>query len=97
MFVVALRYTAPLEEVDAVRRHHLAWVDEHVAGGTIVAAGRLADSTGGILIMRAPDRATVDRLLAEDPYGRSRVAEYDVTEFIAGRLAPGLEHLADGL
>lgn len=97
MFVVGLRYTVPLEDVDAVRRHHLTWVDELVAGGTIIAAGRLTDSTGGILIMRAPDRETVDRLLAEDPYARSAVAEYEVTEFTAGRIAPGLEHLADGL
>jgi uncharacterized protein YciI len=97
MFVVTLRYTRPLEEVDAVRREHLSWVDEHVAAGTVVAAGRLADATGGVLVMRAPDRGTLEAVLDGDPYERAGLVEREVVEFTAGRVAPGMEHLADVL
>jgi uncharacterized protein YciI len=47
--------------------------------------------------MRAPDRAALEALLDEDPYVHAGVVERDVVEFTAGRVAPGMEHLADGL
>lgn len=97
MFVVQLRYTRPIEEVDAVRREHLTWVDEHVAAGTIVVAGRRTDATGGVIVARTPDQAALDAVLATDPYARAGLVEHDITEFTAGRVAPGIEHLADGL
>jgi uncharacterized protein YciI len=97
VFIVELTYTATLDRVDAVRREHLAWVDEHVAGGTVVAAGRRADSTGGVLVMRAPSAAALHAVLDGDPYHREGLVERTVTEFTAGRVAPGIEHLADGL
>jgi uncharacterized protein YciI len=97
VFVVELTYTAPLEQVEALRREHLAWVDEHVAGGTVVVAGRRPDAAGGVIVMRAPSREVLDRLLEADPYQRAGVVRRSVTEFVAARVAPEISHLADGL
>ena len=78
MIVVRGMYTAPLEDVDAVRADHLAWITEHVDAGRVVAAGRTAPPTGSVLLLSGADAGAALALLADDPYVQAGVASYAV-------------------
>ena len=46
MFVLLLTYVRPVEEVDALMRKHMAWLNEHYDAGRFVVAARLASGDG---------------------------------------------------
>ena len=81
LFVVLMHYTKPLPEVDAVRPDHLAHLERAAAQGTVLAWARREPPTGGVLVMAAPDRRALERVLAEDPYVRAGVAQPEIVEF----------------
>ncbi|MFE9426732.1 YciI family protein [Kitasatospora sp. NPDC006697] len=95
MFVVTLRYTAPLETIDELLPAHVEWLERHYADGTLLASGRLVPRTGGVVLARAADRAALDAVLAGDPFGRAGAAEYEVAEFVPSKAAAGLEALIE--
>lgn len=81
LFVVLMHYTKPLADVDRVRADHRAHLERAAAQGTVLAWSRRAPPTGGVLITAAPDRSSLERVLAEDPYVRAGVAEPEIVEF----------------
>lgn len=94
VFLLMPRYIAPLDAVDALLADHVAWLDEHYAAGRFLASGRQVPRRGGVILADLADRATADDLTATDPFVRGGVATYDVVEFVASKVAPGLERLA---
>jgi len=46
-----------------------------------VAWARRSPPVGGVLVATAPDRQTLDRVLASDPYVQAGVASPEVVEF----------------
>ncbi len=94
MYVVSLTYRVPQDIVDFHNDGHMAWLQEAFDNGVFIAAGRKVPRTGGLLLSQA-DRATLDASLAQDPFYANGVAEFDVVEFHAGRVAPGFENLLD--
>ncbi|MGW5671691.1 YciI family protein [Micromonospora sp. NPDC003776] len=96
MFVVTLSYLTDLDQVDAALPDHLAWVERQYADGVFLASGRKVPRTGGVILAAGLDRAELDRRLATDPFAERGVAAYEVTEFVAGRVADGLAHLREG-
>ncbi len=93
MFVVTLTYTADLSEIDAALPDHVAWLEEQYAAGVLVASGRRVPRVGGVLLATAADRGDLDRRLATDPFRRRGLAEYEVVEFVASKVADGLARL----
>lgn len=91
MFVLELTYTAPMEQVNAAHDAHMEWVERHWEAGHFIASGRKVPRDGGILLSAVPDRATAEKIVAEDPFVTAGVCEYRITEFIATRTAPGME------
>ena len=89
MIVVSLNYIAPLPEIDRLLEGHKAWLKAGYDDGIFVASGAKRPRTGGVILARCR-RETLDAKLAADPFGRAGVAEYDVTEFAATTVAPGL-------
>lgn len=83
-------YVRPLAEVDAVRAEHLAHLERHRQAGRFLAWGRLVPPSGGFVLARGMDRATVDAVLAEDPYSVAGVAEWDVRELAPSGGEPDL-------
>lgn len=81
MFVVMLKYVKPLEEVDKHLPAHLAYLDRQYALEHFIVSGRKVPRTGGVIVASVPDRATLDAILAEDPFAQNGVAQYEVTEF----------------
>jgi uncharacterized protein YciI len=94
MYVVSLSYRVPQDIVDFHNDAHIAWLQKAFDDGVFIAAGRKVPRTGGLLLSRA-DRATLDASLALDPFYTNGVADFEVVEFHAGRVAPGFENLLD--
>lgn len=94
MFVVNLTYTAPLAEIDRLRDAHMEWVKAGYADGVFIASGAKRPRTGGVILARGP-REALDVRLAEDPFAKANVADYDVIDFAPTSTAAGLEALKD--
>jgi uncharacterized protein YciI len=81
LFVVLMHYTKPLVDVDAVRAEHVAHLERQAAQGTVLAWARREPAAGGVLVAAAPDRATLERIVSEDPYVVTGVAQAEIVEF----------------
>lgn len=91
LFVVDLHYIVPLEEIEPHIEPHLAFLDEHYAAGCFIASGAKVPRTGGVIIATAESRSQLERLLEADPFKKEKLAEYSITEFRPGRVAPQLK------
>ena len=94
MYVVSLSYRVPQDIVDFHNDAHIAWLQKAFDDGVFIAAGRKVPRTGGMLLSRA-DRATLDASIAQDPFYSNGVADFEVVEFHAARVASGFENLLD--
>jgi uncharacterized protein YciI len=93
MFIVLLTYVQPLSAVEAHLQEHRAFLDRHYAAGHFVASGARVPRTGGVILARGLTRPELDDVLAEDPFHRAQVAQYEVIEFAPSKAAPGFEGL----
>lgn len=91
MFVLELTYTAPADEVDALREAHVEWVDEHFEAGVFMISGRKDTHDGGVILAVGDDRDRIEAVAASDPFVQEEVAVYRITRFAATRTARGLE------
>jgi uncharacterized protein len=57
------------------RPDHLAHLEKLEAEGSVLLAGPLADLTGGIIVLSAPDVAAAQALVEQDPYTRFGVTK----------------------
>ena len=48
MFIVLLKYAAPLEQIDYALPDHRAWVEKQYERGLFLASGRQVPRTGGV-------------------------------------------------
>jgi uncharacterized protein YciI len=94
MYVVSLTYKVPEEIVDFHLPAHVTWLQDAFDQGIFMVAGRKIPRTGALLLSNA-DRDALDASLAKDPFYVNGVAEFDVEEFLASRVAPGYENLLD--
>jgi uncharacterized protein YciI len=81
LFVVLMHYSQPLEAVDRIRAEHVRHVEGWAGRGVFRAWARRNPPSGGVLVAAAPDRATVERVVAEDPYVKAGVATPEIVEF----------------
>lgn len=93
MFLLILRYTAPIEEVDTLHAPHVAWLNEQHAAGQFLAWGRQIPREGGVILADGDDRAAMEQLAASDPFVTGGVATVEVIEWTASFAADGLEAL----
>jgi uncharacterized protein YciI len=94
MYVVSLTYKVPEEIVDFHLPAHVTWLQDAFDQGIFLVAGRKIPRTGALLLSTA-DRDALDASLSKDPFYVNGVAEFDVEEFHASRVAPGYENLLD--
>jgi uncharacterized protein YciI len=93
MLVAILTYKVPLDVVDAHRPAHIDWLNDCLAQGVLLAAGRSDPPVGGVLMMRG-ERGALETLLKTDPFAVHGVADYALHEFEPRLTAEGLEALA---
>ena len=91
MFVLLLTYTRPLDEVDALMRKHMAWLDEHYAAGRFVVSGRQIPRRGGVILARGDDHDEMERIAAADPFVAGGVATCEVIQVRASQTADGFD------
>jgi uncharacterized protein YciI len=64
---------------------HVTWCQDQEAAGRLIGAGPLAPAPGGadaLMIVAAPTRESLDRLLAADPLVVAGVRRYEVTGWL---------------
>ncbi|MFB7508248.1 YciI family protein [Streptomyces broussonetiae] len=80
MFVIVLKYRAPLETIVALKDAHYANPDGVFAKGMARWAGPLEPRTGGVIIAEG-ERAAIEAAVASDPFVSSGAATADILGF----------------
>ena len=93
MFIVSLNYKCGLKEIDKHLDDHVAYLKQEYANGSFIASGRKIPRTGGIILSCVKSRDELELILAQDPFIKAGIAEYDITEFFPSMAAEGLEIL----
>lgn len=81
MFIAILTYKKPLEEVDHFLQAHRDYLAEHYAAGDFIASGPQTPRIGGVIMIKADNRAAVDSIIAQDPFNINDIADYQIVEF----------------
>lgn len=95
MFIVLLTYKKSLDVIDALLAEHVRYLDANYTRGVFLVSGRREPRTGGVILARAESRQALEAILADDPFAREGAADYEVIEFIPGKVAPQLAGLLE--
>lgn len=93
MFVVLVNYLKSLAEVDAHLEAHRKFLDIHYKAGHLICSGSQIPRTGGVILATSKDRASLEVLLAQDPFKIHGIAEYTLVEFNPTKSQTGFEGL----
>jgi uncharacterized protein YciI len=81
MFVLLSRYLKPLDEVDRHLADHRAFLEKHYAAHHLLTSGPQNPRTGGVIVTHDLTREQAEAMMAEDPFVREGIAEYEFIEF----------------
>jgi len=93
VFVIELLYKAPLAQIDANMKAHVAFLNKYYAAGNFLVSGRKIPRDGGIIIAVGSSRDAIEALVREDPFVARGLAEFRVIEFRTSQRAEVLKHL----
>ncbi|ORA37576.1 YciI family protein [Mycobacterium aquaticum] len=88
--ILTLTYLKPVEVVDQTRAAHVAWLNDEVAAGRILLAGRLEPLSGGVLITGDISVEDAQQIIDTDPYTLEGLVSYERVSFNGSIRAPGL-------
>ncbi|MHB8147587.1 MAG: YciI family protein [Vulcanimicrobiaceae bacterium] len=89
MFLLISRYLKPIDEVDRFLAEHRAFLDRYYDSGLLVVSGSQEPRTGGVIVTADAPREAIDRALADDPFVREGISEYEIIEFNPSKRAQG--------
>ena len=81
MFVLLSRYLKPLDEVDRHLADHRAFLEKHYQAHRLLISGPQDPRTGGVIVTHDISREQAEAMMAEDPFVRAGIAEYQFIEF----------------
>ena len=81
MFIAILTYKKPLSEVDRFLAAHREYLSKHYAAGDSIASGPQTPRVGGVIMIKANDRTSVDSIISQDPFNINGIANYQIVEF----------------
>ncbi len=84
MFVALSKYLKPLEEVDTYRQQHKDYLKIFFDAGKLLVSGRQIPALGGVIISKDISHDEFTQILADDPFVKAGVAQYQVIEFSPG-------------
>ncbi|MFF5231565.1 YciI family protein [Dactylosporangium sp. NPDC000521] len=93
MFVITLSYLVDLEQIDEAMPAHREWVDAQYDDGIFLASGPRVPREGGVILAAGVPRPELEARLSLDPFMQRNLVAYDVVEFVARAVRPGLEAL----
>lgn len=95
MFVVSLSYKREITEVEKHIDAHIEYLKKYYQQKKFIASGRKEPRTGGIILVRNATRDEVNKIIEEDPFYISDVADYEVIEFLPTMVANGFESIQE--
>ncbi len=81
MFVVILKYTKPIAEIDKILTEHRAFLDTYYKTGHLICSGPQNPRVGGVILAKAASKNELEKILAEDPFAKNKLAEFEILEF----------------
>jgi uncharacterized protein YciI len=93
MFIVTLRYKAPLADIEQALPGHRDWLIRNYSEGVFLLSGPLNPHTGGVILAHGLTRDELDARLADDPFNKGKLADYDVVELLPRGADPRLAFL----
>lgn len=93
MFIINLHYIVPLEELDAHMAAHVKYLNKYYAADVFLMSGRKVPRTGGIIIAQADSKEILEKIIADDPFCKHKLAEFTITEFLASQAHPDIKAL----
>jgi uncharacterized protein YciI len=91
MFVIDLKYTVPLEQLDAHMTEHVKYLHKYYKLNVFVASGRKVPRTGGIILAKGKTLEEINEIIREDPFYKHKLAEFSVTEFLTSQSHPDIK------
>ena len=91
MFVIELTYKAPLAEIDARMKEHMAFLRKYYASGNFLVSGRQVPRSGGVIIAVGESKETIGAIMREDPFVSHGLATVRVIEFRASQKADDIQ------
>lgn len=88
--VLKSTYLQQADVVEQTRPAHLEFLNEEIAAGRILLAGRQEDGSGGVLVTGDISAEDAQDIIGRDPYTQAGVANYERTSFNGAFRAPGL-------
>ncbi len=88
--VLKSTYLQPPDVVEHTRPAHLEFLEEEIAAGRLVLAGRQEDGSGGVLVTGDMTAEETQDIVDRDPYTAAGAASYERLSFNAAFRAPGL-------
>jgi uncharacterized protein YciI len=77
MIVLRSTYSGSADEVGALRPAHLEWLEGLITDGLVIAAGRLDDGSGAVIVGAGTNAAALIKDFDVDPYVAGGVASYE--------------------
>lgn len=96
LYIITLTYTVPLEDILKAAPAHREFLDSYYADQSVLFSGIQCSKTGGIIVMRASDEATVEALIADDPFNQQKLATYQFVTFESKRHQPFVDEWIHG-
>ncbi|GGO28482.1 hypothetical protein GCM10010116_57110 [Microbispora rosea subsp. aerata] len=94
LHLLVVNYTRSEEDAAPYVRDHVKYLERHHADGTFLVSGQTVPSSqGGAIVACGVNRATIERISAEDPFVVNGVATYAITTIEPGRTHPALAEL----
>ncbi|MCF2859973.1 YciI family protein [Pseudoalteromonas sp. SMS1] len=93
MFIVTLNYLVGLSEVDKYLPLHVEYLDRCYDDGIFLMSGRTEPRTGGVILATSTSKEQLEAVLSEDPFFKTGIAEYQITEFFPSKTAKELDYL----
>lgn len=92
-FIINITYQVPLEKIDNQIQAHRDFLDENYNKNIFLTSGPKNPRTGGIILARCENLETLENVLAQDPFSRHRLAQYEIIPFSPTKSHPQLADL----
>ena len=91
MFILALKYVKPLEEVEKELNSHIKYLEKYYSLQKFICSVRRNPRIGGVILCNSKNLEEVEMIIGEDPFYINKIAEYEIIEFLPTKYADGFE------
>ena len=95
MFIIDLTYKKDLVEVEKYLPEHISFLDKYYSSDHFIASGRKNPRSGGIILVNADSKETVQKIISEDPFYIQEIAAYTFTEFYPTKYSQHFKKILD--